>query len=143
MDEEADYVPHPAAKKIATKVSRTAQVKVQKHEKIMTAVTVKTKTKRLNGNNVRMSDLPEFAQGQWRESFLPTLYDKFFTSDQPFDGFYKGSDQFIALLQTTVNKVFLDINYDVTSLDSIHFLVCRFAFYIITLDPHCFSMPGI
>ena len=98
---EADYVPHPAAEKVAMKALHTAQVK-EKQKKVKTEVTaVKTKTKHLNGNNVRTSDLPEFAQGQWRQTFLPTLYDKFFTSDQPFDGFYKGNS-FITLLQSIV-----------------------------------------
>src|SRR6266446_3598250 len=84
------------------------------------------KTKHLNGNNVRVSDLPEFAQEKWRETFLPTLYDKFFASGQPFDGFCRGSDQFIALLQGVIEEVYPNIDYEVTSTDSIHFLV-RFA----------------
>ena len=89
----------------------------------MKAVTVKTKAKCLNGNNVRMTDLPEFARENWRDTFLPTLYDKFFASDQPFDGFCKGSEKFTALLQCIVEEVYPDIDYEVTSSDSIHFLV--------------------
>jgi len=79
--------------------------------------------RRMNGNNVRMSDLPEFAQEKWRETFLPTLYDKFFTSDQPFDGFCRGSNQFVALLQALIREVYPNVDYEVTSTDSIHFLV--------------------
>lgn len=87
---------------------------------------MKTKPKRINGNNVRISDLPEFAEAKWRDTFLPTLYDKFFSSDQPFDTFTTGSDQFVALLQVVIDEVYPDIEYKVTSSDSIHFLVCCF-----------------
>ena len=131
---DEDYVPHPATKKVATKIPHPVQVKAEKHKKIKTAAVKSVKTtvtKRLSGNNVRMSDLPKFAQEKWRGTFLPTLYDKFFASDQPFDGFHKGSDHFITLLQTIVKEVFPDINYKVTSSDSIHFLVCHFTSYII------------
>lgn len=128
-DEELEYVPHPAAKKVTAKLkpeiprpANDARVKSQKHEKDQ-ASTVKNKTKRLTGNNVRISDLPEFAQAKWRQIFLPTLYDKFFASSQPFDGFCRGSDQFVALLQDIVEEVYPDVDYEVTSVDSIHFLV--------------------
>jgi len=125
-DSEEDYIPHPSKK-----IPRPVHVKAEKRNKdslpTKTTVTgVKTKTKRLNGNNVRMSDLPKFAEAKWRDTFLPTLYDKFFASDQPFEGFYKGNDQFLALLQGIVEEVYPDIDYEVTSLDSIHFLVRRF-----------------
>jgi hypothetical protein len=129
IDEEEDYIPHQASKKFAAKTQRPQAV-ITKRENPVTAVTVKTKTKHLNGNNVRMSDLPSFAIGKWRDTFLPTLYDKFFTSDQPFEGFYKGSDQFIGLLQGIIVEVYPEINYVVTASDSIHFLVRYFALII-------------
>jgi len=93
---------------------------------VKTTVTTKKQPKRLNGNNVRMSDLPEFTEGKWRNTFLPTLYDKFFASDQPFDTFTIGSKQFVDLLQAVIGEVYPDIEYKVTSSDSIHFLVSRF-----------------
>ena len=141
LEDEEEYVqvPHPAVKKVAVnkvtaKVKTThpasVHVKTQKHEKDQ-AMTVKNKTKRLTGNNVRISDLPEFAQAKWRETFLPTLYDKFFASDQPFDGFCRGSDQFVALLQNIIEEVYPDVDYEVTSADSIHFLV-RHGFHFYT-----------
>jgi hypothetical protein len=40
------------------------------------------------------------AAASWRSRFLPTLYDKFFTSNQPFNNFTQNNDQFISLLQT-------------------------------------------
>ena len=94
----------------------------------MATVTSKTKikAKRLNGNNVRVADLPEFAQRKWRDTFLPTLYDKFFASDEPFDGFYRCSNEFVALLQSIVEEVYPDVDYEVNSSDSIHFLVRQF-----------------
>lgn len=102
-------------------------VKVEKSREdaplVKTTVATKAKPKRLNGNNVRMSDLPEFAEAKWRDAFLPTLYDKFFASDKPFDAFAKGSDQFVALLQAVVVEVYPDIEYKVTSSGGIHFLV--------------------
>lgn len=125
-DDEADYIPHPA-KKVSTKTTRPVQVKMEKREN---NIALKTKTKRLNSNNVRVSDLPDFAQDKWRATFLPTLYNKFFTSDEPFDGFNKGCDQFIALLQTIFGEVFPGIDYEVTSSDSIHLLVCYFNYLL-------------
>ena len=65
----------------------------------------------MNGNNVQMSDLPEFTIAKWQDTFLPTLYDKFFASEKPFDDFYNGSDQFIALLQNIIEEVYPNIDY--------------------------------
>lgn len=79
----------------------------------------------MNNNNVRVTDLPEFAQKKWRDTFLPTLYDKFFALEEPFSGFYKGSDEFVALLQSVIKEVYPDVDYEVNSSDSIHFLVCQ------------------
>jgi hypothetical protein len=63
------------------------------------------------------------------------LYAKFFASNQPFDTFTSGSDQFIALLQGVVEDVYPDIEYKVTSSDSIHFLVrCCTQFHLSTFD---------
>ncbi|KAF8073481.1 hypothetical protein FPV67DRAFT_1409912 [Lyophyllum atratum] len=59
-----------------------------------------------------MSDLPEFVREKWRTTFLPTLYDKFFTSDQPFDTFCKGSNEFVTLLQVIVEEVYPDFEYE-------------------------------
>ena len=120
---------HPAAKKAAARIPRPVHVKLEKRDKnSMPAVTSKTKikAKRLNGNNVRVADLPEFAQRKWRDTFLPTLYDKFFASDEPFNGFHKCSDEFVALLQSIVEEVYPNVDYEVNSSDSIHFLVCPF-----------------
>ena len=115
-------------------------VKVQKPKKdpvrVKTAVVVKAK--RLNGNNVRMSDLPKFAEGKWRDTFLPTLYNKFFTSNEPFDAFYKGTNEFVALLQVIIEEVYPDIDYKVTSSDGIHFLVHHF--YLV-LSSQLISFP--
>ena len=78
-----------------------------------------------------MTDLPEFAEQKWQSTFLPTLYDKFFASDQPFDTFNLGSDQFVDLLQAVIDEVYPDIEYKVTSSGSIHFLVRCFIFVIL------------
>jgi hypothetical protein len=142
--EDSDYVPHPALKKAAAKISGPVRVKVAakcKVEEPKDEATVTTKTrikgpKRLNGNNVRMSDLPEFAAAKWRDAFLPTLYDKLFTSDQPFDAFAKGSDQFVALLQAVVEEVYPDIKYKVTSSGGIHFLVCIYTVILHSISRH-------
>src|SRR6267378_819404 len=123
-DDETDHDPHP----IATKAPRLVKVKVkaEKSEKLP-AVTQKgkgaAKSSRMSAHKVRVTDLPRFAQGKWRKTFLPTLYDKFFTSNEPFDDFTKGSDEFVALLQATIEDVFPEVEYGVTSTESIHFLV--------------------
>ncbi|KAF9554567.1 hypothetical protein CPC08DRAFT_766634 [Agrocybe pediades] len=82
----------------------------------------KAKSRRLNGNNVRMADLPDFALAKWKKTFLPTLYTTLYTSDNPFDGFYKGGHTFISLLQNILQHVYPDVNYKVTAHDSVHFL---------------------
>lgn len=73
-----------------------------------------------------MSNLPNFATERWQSVFLPTLYAKFFASDQPFDGFVKGSDRFVELIQDTVDEVYPDVDYMVTASSSIQFLVCNY-----------------
>ena len=133
--DEEDYVPHIATKKIAIKTPRPVQVKSEKrNERSMPAVIPKPKARRLNGNNVRRSDLPDFAQAKWRSTFLPTLYEQFFTSDEPFDEFNAGSDEFVALLQSIIKEVYPSVDYEVTSSDSIHFLVCHFTCLNIEID---------
>ena len=141
-EDREEYVPRPtvnAAKKFKAKEKNPpAHVKPWKHENDRAIETaVKKKTKRLTGNNVRISDLPEFAQEKWRETFLPTLYDKFFASDQPFDGFFRGSDQFVTLLQGIVEEVYPNVDYEVTSADSINSLV-RFHCYYTTASHYFF-----
>ncbi|KAF8810007.1 hypothetical protein BYT27DRAFT_7209634 [Phlegmacium glaucopus] len=98
--EEEEYAPRAAAKMVAVEIPPLVRVKTEKHKEdsmpvkaqmskkgsvVKTAVAVKSKPQCLNGNNVQMSHLPEFAEAEWRGSFLPTLYDKFFSSDKPFD----------------------------------------------------------
>ena len=140
-DKEEEYAPRAAAKKAAVKIPPPVRVKAVKHKEesmpvkaqmskkgsvVKTAVAVKAKPKRLNGNNVRIYDLPGFAETEWRGSFLPTLYDKFFSSDKPFDAFYHGSNQFVALLQVIIEEVYPNIEYTVTSSDAIYLLVSHF-----------------
>jgi hypothetical protein len=63
-----NYVPRTAAK-VMVKIPHPVQVKAEKRNKdillVKTAVALKTKPKRLNGNNIQMSDLPEFAKEKW------------------------------------------------------------------------------
>ena len=127
-DEEEEYAPHPTEKKAAARIPRPKSEKNNKGStSVMTAVTVKekNKAKRLNNNNIWVTDLPEFAQKKWWDTFLPTLYDKFFASEEPFSGFYKGSNEFVTLLQSIIKEVYPDVDYEVNSSDSIHFLVCQ------------------
>ncbi|KJA15335.1 hypothetical protein HYPSUDRAFT_149248 [Hypholoma sublateritium FD-334 SS-4] len=68
-----------------------------------------------------MNDLPNFiTQSIWRNKFLPTLYDKFFTSNEPFAQFYKASDAFITLLQEIVDEVFPNTSYKANTSDALH-----------------------
>jgi hypothetical protein len=141
---DEEYVPRAITKKAAVRVPPPVRVKVEKLKAQpievkakknpalgKTVVAAKTKPKRLNGNNVRMSDLPEFAGEKWRAHFLPTLYDKFFSSNKPFDTFYLGNDTFVSVLQAIVEEVYPEVKYKVTSSDSIYFLVsCLTSFYL-------------
>ena len=125
-DDEADNTPHPAAKKILTKTTcHPVQVKVKQRQKNLPTI---VKKKCLNNNNVRVSDLPEFAEKSWRSQFLSTLYNNFFTSNQPFNNFTQNNDQFISLLQTVIAEVFPNIDYEITLVDSIHFLIHHLIF---------------
>lgn len=80
-------------------------------------------TGKFSSNAACVSDLPDFAILDWRYTFLPTLYDKFFTSSEPFAGFFKGSDDFVGLLQLTVEEVYPGVDYLVTRMDPIHAIV--------------------
>ena len=89
-----------------------------------TKETKQTKKLVINSNNVRVNNLPDFAQDQtWRKTFLPTLYDKFFTSSNPFSQFAKGSKEFVSLLQGIVAEVYPHVKYKVSASDTIHALV--------------------
>lgn len=136
-DDENKFVPPAITKKAGAKVPRPVQTKpkpksqgrvealgvAEQNTGVKPVATRKQIGQRLNGNNVRISDLPEFALENWRRKFLPTLYDKFFTSDEPFDAFNANSTRFVALLQVIVQEVYLDVKYTVTASDAIHFLV--------------------
>ena len=89
-----------------------------------------------------MSDLPEFAKKKWHTSFLPTLYDKFFTSNKPFNAFFLGNDTFVAVLQAIVEEVYPKVEYKVTCSDSIYFLVSHLTFSIFTICKFL-SCPGL
>ena len=149
-ESDKEYVPRTTSKKAAVKtppvrikVEKSVAVKAKKNPVLgKPAVAAKTKPKRLNGNNVRMSDLPEFAEKKWRASFLPTLYDKFFTSNKPFDAFFLGNDSFVAVLQAIVEEVYPEVEYKVTCSDSIYFLVSRLTFSIFTICKFL-SCPGL
>ena len=87
--------------------------------------TVVVDTKRISSHKVRVADLPDFAQdSSWRTLFLPTLYDRFFASDEPFAKFIKGSKSFTEFVQSNISLVYPKIGYKVTSTDAIHSLVC-------------------
>ena len=84
----------------------------------------KTKKLVINSNNVRVNNLPDFAKDQtWRKTFLPTLYDKFFASLNPFSQFAKGSKEFVSLLQGIMAEVYPHVKYKVSASDTIHGLV--------------------
>ena len=163
-NKDDDYDPHRDVKNVAANIPPCVRTKAEKREKpgpvkprkpkndpvaapakagkpkndfipVKTVIAEEMKPKCLNGNNVWMTNLPEFAKQKWWTTFLPTLYDKFFASDQPFDTFNISSDQFVNLLQAVINKVYPDIEYKVMSSSSIHFLVhCFPQFYLCDID---------
>lgn len=49
--------------------------------------------------------LPEFARADWTSRFLPTLYHRFRSSDQPWKAFTKGNEM-VAIIQEVVNEVY-------------------------------------
>src|ERR1700678_2685186 len=83
------------------------------------------KPRKLNNNKVRISDLPDFAPAKWTKTFLPTLYDKFFMSSKPFSNFNLGSKEFLVLIQKTVERVYPEVECQVTASDAIYLLVSR------------------
>lgn len=108
-----------------TATAQKNNVAARETTKDATARNVKppVKPRRLNSSNTRVTDLPDFVRAKWRTAVLPTLYDKFFASEEPFSHFFKGSDTFTALLQTIVDEVFPDINYRVHEAEALHNLV--------------------
>jgi len=125
-DEEI-VLPTKHMKKPSTRVTAKIpmpSIKTEAKGKASQKMAVDTKCS-LSGNKVRIVDLPDFAQGSsWRTLFLPTLYDRFFASNEPFTKFIKGSQSFTAFVQTNINLVYPEIGYKVTSTDAIHSLVC-------------------
>lgn len=93
--------------------------------KDVTTKAVAKAVKKFSSNSVCVSDLPDFAVKDWHSIFLPTLFDKFFASSEPFTSFFKGSQDFVSLLQLTVEEVYLFSDYKVTPYDALHALVCH------------------
>lgn len=81
----------------------------------------------LNGNTVRVSDLPEFTEvdSKWRKVFIPSLYNAFFCSSAPFKEFVVGSTRFIRIVQEVVDCVYPEVKYTVKRDDAIHLIVSR------------------
>jgi hypothetical protein len=125
--DEETVVPIQRPTKPSTKVTAkipAPSIKTEMKGKASQKMAVDTK-RPLSGNKVRVVDLPDFAQdSSWRTLFLPTLYDRFFASDEPFAKFIKGSQSFTAFVQTNISLVYPEIGYKVTSTDAIHSLVC-------------------
>ena len=103
------------------------EVKKKEKENVVKADEDKPNSRKrrvVNPNNVRVNDLPDFAKDQtWKKTFLPTLYDKFFTSSSPFSQFVKGSKEFIALLQVVMKDVYPKVQYKISATEAIHAIV--------------------
>ncbi|KAJ7572019.1 hypothetical protein C8J56DRAFT_1070288 [Mycena floridula] len=76
----------------------------------------KSKRTHLTANKIRIENLPDFAQTErWRNIFIPTLYDLFFCSKDPWGDFSNTkSDGLVKGIQTVVNLVYPGIKYKVT-----------------------------
>ena len=112
----------PAAIEIKTEIK--GNVPTRKQTKEVKKADDGKKRHVINPNNVRIDDLPDFAKdGTWRKIFLPTLYDKFFVSLEPFSQFAKGSREFISLLHISMKEVYPNITYKVSESSPIHALV--------------------
>ncbi|KAF9549688.1 hypothetical protein CPC08DRAFT_823410 [Agrocybe pediades] len=111
-----------ARKTTPTNAPLNVRVKLENNENSPPHRKLYTETKRtskqhyvINTNNVRVGDLPDFAQDStWRHVFLPTLYDKLFSSSDPFSDFLKGGKAFLLLLQATLHEVYPTIQYNIT-----------------------------
>lgn len=76
-------------------------------------------------NNVRVTDLPEFTQVnlKWRKIFVPYLYNTLFQSEAPFKDFVLGTEKFIRIVQSVVDRVYPEVDYTVKRNEPIHLLV--------------------
>ncbi|KAF8157499.1 hypothetical protein BJ912DRAFT_1070237 [Pholiota molesta] len=132
-DSEEDFFPPPKTSlppKSSVKVTKKkTQAKVKSEPKELHAAASEkvalVTTHHFNTNNVRTDHLPDFVKLLWRKAFLPTLYDNFFASDEPFAQFFKGSDAFITLLQDIVDEFFPATTYKVNAADAIHQLAYK------------------
>ncbi|KAF8164330.1 hypothetical protein BJ912DRAFT_1068402 [Pholiota molesta] len=121
--------PKPSAKKVTIKKTRVATVKIKSEQKESlpgpNEEVVHRPTRRFTASSIRTDDLPDFMKPLWRKAFLPTLYDKFFASNEPFLQFFKGSNAFIALLQDIVDEVFPTTSYKVNMTDAVYQLAYK------------------
>ncbi|TFK28977.1 hypothetical protein FA15DRAFT_700540 [Coprinopsis marcescibilis] len=89
----------------------------------------------LTAHAVHMENLPAFTQinNRWRASFLPTLMDALYTSDEPFKEFVIQTTKIQGTVQVVVNKVYPKVNYTVQLMgDPVHLLAYNRTFRTLT-----------
>jgi hypothetical protein len=71
---------------------------------------IEYKSTATDAGSVPVSGLPSFVRASWVSRFLPTLYHRFGSSEDPWKMFTKG-DEMLSIIQEVVNDVYPDNRY--------------------------------
>ncbi|KAF6751997.1 hypothetical protein DFP72DRAFT_1134334 [Ephemerocybe angulata] len=73
------------------------------------------RVRQLTAHTVRKHDLPPFTQVErrWATVFLPSLYDRFHRSREPFKDFMVSTPQLVAIVQGVIDEIYPDFEYKV------------------------------
>ncbi|KAF6755244.1 hypothetical protein DFP72DRAFT_1122970 [Ephemerocybe angulata] len=73
------------------------------------------RVRQLTAHTVRKPDLPPFTQVErrWATTFLPTLYDQFHRSREPFKDWFVSTPRLVTIIQGVVDEIYPDFDYNV------------------------------
>lgn len=104
------------------------------------------KAKLLTAHTARKDLLPAFTQVQrrWTKIFLPTLYDVFYRSREPFRDFMVSTPQLVGTIQTVVDCIYPDFDHTVQLYgDAILLVVCPIVSFHHPITHPNTKLPGI
>lgn len=113
---------HPPSKRTVqlTSASHRQAIKKENKPKVEHAIplTLSQTVHRSSPTSDEITNIPAFARIGWQTVFLPTLYDRMGSSDQPFSKFNKDA-RIVPVLQEVLNLSFPGTDYEVKWCDKI------------------------
>ncbi|KAJ7589406.1 hypothetical protein C8J56DRAFT_888981 [Mycena floridula] len=117
-DNQASAAAPKGTKKASTVVSKGASLKQKRADR--DGSNSDSDHQGMTANKVRMEHLPEFSIKKWKKKFLPTLFNTFYASRNPWEEF--GSDNsmvgskggegaFLKIVQKVVDLVYPEVKY--------------------------------